>query len=177
MLCCLVHAFSLPLSYSDNRHIDSAKKYLYVRERGYNRSPEIDKWNKYVGNPKGASWCGAFVGWNIQQCKAPKLRSGLARNYYTKAKNTLTFTAGDVIRGKQKVKKGDLVIWARGSTIYGHIGIALCDWQGSKGWTIEGNTSAGAGSQHDGDGVFKRYRKIEPYNYFRIIGFTRVITQ
>lgn len=123
----------------------------------------------------GASYCGAFTGWCIQDCKAPKVRAGLARHYYTKAKNTITFTAGDVIYKKQKVKKGDLVIWARGATIYGHVGMALFDWNGTEGWTIEGNTSSGTGSQYDGDGVFKRYRKIQPYSYFRIIGFTRVI--
>lgn len=169
-------ALLLPSLYSsDYKHLDTAKKYLYVTEQGYNRSPDIDKWNRYVGNPLGASYCGAFVGYSTQQCFAPGVRSGLARNYYTKAKNTITFSAGEVLRGKQKVLKGDLVIWARGSTIYGHVGIALYDWQGSSGWTIEANTSPNKGSQYDGDGVFKKYRTIQPYSYFRIIGFTRVI--
>lgn len=174
MLLLLAVAFS-QLSSFGNKHLDTALKYSWVREVKPNRSPQIDYWNKHVGNPLGASYCGAFAGNAIKVCSAPKVKSGLAQNYYRKAPDSLRFSAGDVLKGKQKVKAGDLVIWARGSTIYGHIAIALYDWDGAQGWTIEGNTSAGAGSQYDGDGVFIRYRKIQPYSYFRIIGFVRVI--
>ena len=163
------------LSLGKSKQVDTALKYSYVREIKYNRSPEIDKWNKFVGNPLGASYCGALAGYSIQKCTAPKVKSGLAQHYYRKAPDSLRFSAGDVLRGKYKVKAGDLIIWARGSTIYGHIAIALYDWEGISGWTIEGNTSSGRGSQYDGDGVFIRWRTIYPYSYFRIIGFVRVI--
>jgi len=163
------------LSSSKQKHLDTALKYSYVREKGYNRSAEIDTWNRYVGNPIGASYCGALAGYSIQKCTAPKVRSGLAQNYYRKAPDSLRVSAGLVLRGKYKVKAGDLIIWARGSTIYGHIGIALYDWNGKSGWTIEGNTSSGRGSQYDGDGVFIRWRTIQPYSYFRIIAIVKVI--
>ncbi len=165
----------LPLWSINKRQLDTACKYSYVREAKYNRSVEIDTWNRYVGNPLGASYCGAFVGYSIQKCTAPKVRSGLARNYYYKAHDSLRYSAGEVLRGKKQVKAGDLIIWSRGSTIYGHVGIALYDWNGRSGWTIEGNTSSGRGSQYDGDGVFIRWRTIQPNAYFRIIGFVRVL--
>jgi len=163
---------SLPPS-NNTKHIDSARKYTYVREKKPNRSPEIDKWNRNVGNPLGASYCGAFGYSMMKGCKHPAVRSGLARNYYTKS--TYRFTAEDVLRGKAHVKKGDIIIWRRGSTVYGHFAFALKDWKGTSGWTIEGNTSSGRGSQYDGDGVFIRWRTIQPYNFFRIMGFVRVL--
>ncbi len=48
-------------------------------------------------------------------------------------------------------------------------------WYGRCAWSIEGNTSSGtAGSQRDGDGVYRRLRCIEPGSYFRIVGFAPV---
>lgn len=174
MLSLLVLLLS-PLLSRNYFYIDSAKKYLYVREIKPNRSPEIDLWNRYVGNPLGASWCGAFSGSMIKGVQHPRIKAGLARDYYTKAKKEYRFTAEDVYRKIEKVRKGDLVVWRRGSTIFGHIGIAIQDWNYMSGWTIEGNTSSGKGSQYDGDGVFKRWRTIHLYDFFRIAYFVRVI--
>lgn len=102
------------------------------------------------------------------------IRSGLARHYWLKSPRHFRHTIGEVLAGRYSPKAGDLVIWARGNTIYGHIGFVLYDWNGDRGWTIEANTSSGKGSQYDGDGVYKRLRKIEPFNYFKIIGFVEV---
>jgi hypothetical protein len=131
-------------------------------------------WNRYVRNALGSPYCAAFVGYNIRNCHEPRISSGLARHYYTKAPDRLTHTIGEVIRKEYKPKAGDIVVWARGSSIQGHAGFVLHDWKGTSGWTLEANTSAGKGSQYDGNGVFKRFRKIEPYSYFRIIAFIEV---
>jgi hypothetical protein len=171
----LLVALSSPLLSRTYFYIDSAKKYLYVREVKPNRSPEIDRWNRYVNNGYGSAYCGAFTGSMIKGVKHPLVKAGLARNYYTLAKKEYRFTAEDVYNHKAFVKKGDLVVWRRGSTIFGHIGIAIADWKYMSGWTIEGNTSSGTGSQYDGDGVFKRYRTIHLYDFFRIAYFVRVI--
>lgn len=171
---------SQPLSYGIKPpHLQCALQYVGTKEAGIgkNRGQWIDVWNKYVGNKLGSPYCAAFVSWNIGQTSAiePRIKTGLARNFIIKAPRYLTYTAGSVLRGKAAVHYGDIVIWGRGSTIYGHAGIAVYDWVTNSGWTIEGNTSKGsAGSQSEGDGVFMKYRKIEPYNYFRIIGFCRV---
>ena len=82
--------------------------------------------------------------------------------------------ASRVLLGQKVPKGGDLIIWRKGNTIFGHIGFVLT-WDGACGTTIEANTSDGAyGSQSNGDGVYVRERCIQPGNYFRIVSFTPV---
>lgn len=162
----------MPLSAYSADPATVAKQYLYVREIKPNRSPEIDAWNRYVGNPLGAQYCSAFVSYVAGHSDATlKIKSGLARRWFIKT----TIRAGQVLIKKMVIPPNYVVIWARGNTIYGHAAITTAYWIRGKGMTIEANTSSGVkGSQHDGTGVFERYRKIEPYNYFRIIGFTQL---
>ena len=136
--------------------------------KGANRSPLIDSMNRYVGSGYGNPYCAAAVSYSIR----PNLpKSGLARNLRTKD----TFSAFDVIQGKRKIKAGYILIWQKGETISGHAGLANKDWNGTKGETIEGNTSAGnSGSQSNGDGFFKRQRSIQPTSYFRIKWITPI---
>jgi len=174
-LLLLAAAFLLLSSFSNNwPQIDTALNYLYVREIKPNRSPEIDMFNRSVGNPLGASYCGAFVGYDLTASGAiePEVRSGLARNYYRHGFEA--YSAGSVIRGINKVEKGDIIIWARGNAVYGHTGFAFQDWDGPSGKTIEANTSPPGGSQWNGDGVYIKEREIHPYSFFRIIGFSKV---
>lgn len=153
--------------------LDTARKYLYVREKGPNRSPDIDRWNKFVGNALGSSYCGAFAGYCKNQGGGKwKFLSGLAQAYFTHAPKNMRHTALEVIQGKYKPVEGDMIIWGKGNTFYGHIGFVNVDWVGISGFTIEANTSSGeSGSQANGDGVFIRRRTIYRYQYFRIIGF------
>lgn len=176
----MVFAFWSPL-YSVNscrayRWLDTAYSYLDVREHGYNRSPEIDRFNRYVGNPLGASYCAAFAGYCKNQGGASwKYLSGLAQNYFRKALKGTRYTAQDVIAGRYKPVRGDLVIWGKGNTINGHIGFVWIDWVGISGLTIEANTSpSSSGSQADGEGIYIKKRTIKQYDYFRIIGFVHL---
>lgn len=152
-------------------HLDTAENYIYVRETKPNRSIEIDRFNRVVNNSLGSPYCAAFAGYCIKYGGAiyPTHLSGLARNYYAKSK--YRFSIGDVLKGRDTVRAGDLVIWQRGNTIYGHVGFAYFDWRGTEGWTIEGNTSI-KGSK---EGIWIQYRRIEPYSFYRIIGFARVL--
>lgn len=105
----------------------------------------------------------------------PMKKSGLARSLVSKDTN-ITFTAYDVVMGKKKVLKGDIAIWQKGTTIYGHSGLVEYDWDGTKGKTIEANTSSSnTGSQSEGEGVYEKHRRIEVYSYFRIKWFTRLV--
>ena len=160
-------------SFTAQRHIDTAKSYWHVKEVHNNRGSQIDIFNATVGNPLGASWCAAYVGYCLKASKVnvPKL-SGLARNYYVRGYKT--YSSGSVIRGINTPQRGDIVIWARGNTVYGHCGYVLA-YNKKTGviTTIEGNTSPT--NQSDGDGVYIKYRKIEPYDFFRIIGFSKVL--
>lgn len=156
-------------------NVDTAFKYKYVREKISNRSSEIDLWNKLVGNALGSPYCAAFVSYcNSRDSIIPfKIKSGLARTFWTKAPKEFKHKASDVLNGKYKPKYGDLIIWANGSTMTGHIGFVLgFDEKTKMIITIEANTSSGnSGSQSNGNGVFIRLRKIYLYQYFHIIGF------
>lgn len=171
-LCLLV----LPLSLLKTQpQLDTAYFYVGLKEQtGRNDGYHIEKFLKCVGRNKGDSWCAAFVSYCLEVNKIgePAIRSGLARAF---KKSKYVIDARDVYMGIQTIEAGDLVGWEKGSTIYGHIGFVIM-WNKSQGYTIEGNTSSGSkGSQSDGDGVYIRYRIIEPMNYFRIKWFVRVI--
>lgn len=145
--------------------VDSADKYLHVREIAENRSPDIDKWNRYVGNPLGSSYCAAFVSNMVKQ---PHLKTGLA----TKLIKRNSVKSDDVLKGAI-IEPGWIVIWRKGNSVFGHAGIVV-SWNKKSGTTIEANTSAGKGSQSNGDGVYVRSRRIDPFSYFRITHFTPV---
>lgn len=146
-----------------------------VRESdGPNRGPQVSPWLRAVGCPPGNPWCAAFVAAMLRCGEEDgdtvdcSVRSALARNYADRK----AIDARLVMRGSRDASPGDLVIWQKGSTISGHIGIVASRWKGATGWTVEGNTSSGpGGSQDDGDGVWKRRRSISPGSYFRIRWF------
>ena len=98
------------------------------------------------------------------------IRSGLAARFIT----ARSIRASEALRGVKQVPPGAVVVWRRGNGPYGHAGFAVA-WDGASGETVEGNTSSGqAGSQHDGDGVWRRQRTIQPGSYFRVVSFTPV---
>jgi len=174
-LLLLIYLLSLPKSvwaYKDP--VDVAKSFLQIREIKPNRSPEIDLFNKPFGNI-GGPYCATGVAYCLKKSgvELPKGYS-LAKNYLKYGWNTTT--AREVLNGKSIPSRNDLVIWGKGSTIYGHVGIVI-SYDPSTGilTTIEFNTSSDdKSSQREGDGVFIKKRKIEPYNYFKIIGFSEV---
>jgi hypothetical protein len=160
-------------TFGQAKHIQSALSFVGVKEKtGHNDGVAVEMFLHSVGLHKGDSWCGAFVGFNLTtaQVDLPKMRSGLAVNYITKT----SIAAKDVLIGVKQVPDGSIFIFRHGTTIHGHTGFVL-HWNKSSGSTVEGNTSSGtAGSQSDGDGVYKRTRYIQPANYFRIVYFTPV---
>ena len=96
------------------------------------------------------------------------IRSGLAARFIT----ARSIRASEALRGVKRVPPGTVVIWRRGNGPFGHAGFVV-SWDGASGETVEGNTSSGqAGSQRDGDGVWRRQRRITPGSYFRIVSFS-----
>jgi len=143
-----------------------------IRERSYNSGPEIDHWLRHVGLSPRNPYCAACMTHALDSAKVawPRIRTGLAMNYRLRG----SFKATDVLSGKVVLLPGDLVIWQKGNTIYGHIGVVETVVDRRTVITIEANTSSGVrGSQRDGDGVYRRRRLIEPYNYFGIKYATR----
>lgn len=98
------------------------------------------------------------------------VRSAVARQYIIKS----AINAKDVYSGKIKVPAASLVIWQRGTSWQGHIGLTIEEWQGKKGRTIEGNTSSQ--STRSGGNVEMKTRLLQPHNYFRITHFVPTIT-
>lgn len=156
------------------RVVATAAKYLYVRESN-NRSLEVDRWNSAVRAPLGSPWCATFVSGILTEAEAtwPRTRTAWARGFLDRRTSK---TANAVLTGVYAPRGGDIVIWTRRTRTgtAGHIGFVET-WRGRSGQTIEGNTSSGAaGSQWNGNGVYRRNRAVQPYSAFRIIGFTEV---
>lgn len=154
------------------QHLLIASSHIGHLEHGNNRSALIDRWNHAVGAPLGSPWCASFVSFCLAQgfVKGPATRSAWSRAFVLRS----SIPASWVLSGQYQVRKGDIIIWRRSAT-QGHIGFAKEDWRGSKGATIEGNTSSGLkGSQWNGNGVFARQRSISPFNHFRITHITPV---
>lgn len=154
-------------------HIDTAQSYVGTTERGGNNNgPEVRAFLRSVGLGPGYPWCAAFVSYCLTAAgvEYPTKRTAGARAFISDR----SVTATDVLYGRATVKPGWLVIWRRGNSWAGHIGI-VTTWGKASGATIEGNTSSGrSGSQRDGDGVWSRTRSIQPGNYFRITHFEPV---
>jgi hypothetical protein len=177
------HLHSLPFEKGGTgrvpRHLDTAKSYIgTVEKTNHNDGPEVEKFLKSVGRKKGDSWCAAFVSYCLQAANVsyPRINSGLARNFKLKT----SLKTRDVLIGKSRVLPGMIVIWEKGSTVFGHAGFVE-KWNKQNGITIEGNTRRDGActvstknDQPNPDGVFRKYRSIQPGNYFRITCFTPV---
>ncbi len=151
--------------------VKNAESYIGIKEVGNNGGREVERFLMSVNLTKGYSWCAGFIRYilDISGAVYPKVRSGLAQKYITNK----SIAAKHVAKGYIKIPKGYLVVWKKGNTYKGHIGIVRDNWHGNKGRTIEGNTSSGiSGSQDNGDGVYPRTRQIISYKYFRIAFFT-----
>jgi hypothetical protein len=169
--------------------IKSAERYTYVREKtGKNDAPEIDLWLKYLGLPLGSPYCAAFALYNYHiaadklkiQMPLPKI-GRVSLLYKACQKNPYkykTLSAKRVFLGIEKLEPGDLPAWAHGSAegnFNGHTGIVLLQKDSETFNSIEGNTGPGAaGSQREGNGVFKRTRKLDIGKNFQVVGFIRV---
>lgn len=162
----LYQGLSYSIPYDNNELVNIAKKYVGTIEIGKNRGIFQDSVNKYVGNTLGSPYCMAFVMYCIEQIK-PNIykKTGLA----TAFKGKRLIKAIDVWNNKEQVKKGYVIIWQKGTSIYGHAGIATENWNGIEGQTIQANTT-----MNKKQGIFIKKAKIEPYNYFRIIRFWEI---
>jgi hypothetical protein len=170
---------SAPSAQSDKSaipsHLDTARTYIGVTEISSNAGPEINRFLASVGLESGFNYCAAFVSYCLTAAdiQNPDQRSAVAQHFILDN----SIEARHVIRGHKELPAGTILVWKRGNTWQGHIGFTDSTWTGSKGWTIEANTTPGPlGDQRDGQGVYRRERTIQPGNYFRITHFTPVIS-
>lgn len=162
---------SASVSLDSQKTYEIAKNFVGTREQGNNSGYWVKRFLQSCNLRPPAQWCAAFVNFCLDSAgvkKLPFTGSGLARHFATRNK---TIKASEVIEKNMNLPAGTIIVWRRGATPFGHAGIVE-KWQGRAGSTIEGNTSSGQrGSQHDGDGVWRRQRTINTTNYFRITDF------
>jgi hypothetical protein len=170
---CLLLVISLQPQYASEQvnTLNIARGFVGVKEEwGTNRGYWVNRFLLSVKSKPGNQWCAAFVSFCLDSANVQTLRvrSALARSFV----RPYSVKATKVIAENMEIPPGAIIVWRRGTTIFGHVGIVE-KWRGKTGTTIEGNTSSGVrGSQNDGDGVYRRTRTINPYSYFRITDFT-----
>ena len=155
--------------------VETALRMVGIVEHGYNRGDSVEAIQRNNGGKPGQSWCGWTIAEILRRAGAtePKYRGGMAQGYINKR----SIRATRVAKGYYRVSPGYIAVWAKykgeRNTGSGHVGIVVRQIANNKVLTVEGNTSNGeAGSQSDGDGIYKRTRMINLYGNFRIIYFT-----
>lgn len=154
--------------------VNIAKSFDGIKEVGNNRGKFIDIINRFTKVPLGSPYCASFVSFVIDSANKitpiqHKVKSALAQ----KLRNKLTYSAKMVLDGKRYPQKGEVVIWQKGKTAFGHAGIITENWKETKGQTIQANTNKSAESR-DGNGIYIKMAKINPFSYFRIVAFTPI---
>jgi hypothetical protein len=146
-----------------------------VREKGANRGFWVEKFLGYTGLGGGYAWCAAFVsyllfmaGWNDYRSAAVlgwrdwAAKKGL--NRLVPKRGMLAYWVRG--SGKKQVRHIEIVIATAGAPCptslhdSGKVPIGYIA-------TIGGNTSSGqGGSQEDGDGAFRRLRRVSEFTGF-----------
>jgi hypothetical protein len=170
--------------------VGNARKYIGTQEKtGNNDGPEVETFLRYVGLPKGNPYCVAFALYNYhiaaEKTKQPDVFPKLARAsllYKACQKNPFAYKvipANRVFLGIENLALGDIAIWAHGEAtgnFAGHGGTIERQIAKNEFDDIEGNTGPGAkGSQREGDGVYRRTRKLDIGKTFQVVGFIRYI--
>lgn len=151
-----------------HRVVETARKYLGVRESRWNSSRLIDNWLRAVGLGPGYAWCAAFVSAVLSESgvqSMPKKGRAAVRNWDAWARaerRTIPI---------ERVHVGDIYWWLNGDGT-GHMGIVeeLPERTSDGTWlvhTIEGNTNLGG--SREGDGVYRKTRRVRPsFTFARI---------
>lgn len=170
--------------------ISNSTQYLKVREITPNRSPDIDRFHRYLGIPYGNSWCMLLVqteykeGFALKGLTNPLPKDArVSRVWKAALKNPYRYKcirAKRLALGIEKGEPADVVIMSHGKTSEdanwsGHTGILLTQLEKALLLVREGNTSSGdRGSQANGDGCYDRIRKLNIGKKFQIEGLIRV---
>ena len=154
LIALLLYLAPQPLGFAqENEVIAEAKKYLNVREEGYNRSKDIDKWNTLTGVELGSPYCASFVSWVNHAVGVHAPISAWAPDQVRR--NNVPFSS---------LKAGDVFgIYFQSKKRVAHVGF-VDRVKGNFLMTVEANTSpdavAGSNADRDGQGVYARRRPV-----------------
>lgn len=125
-----------------------------VREEGENNGPWVEMFAKTCGLETGIRWCVAAICWCCDVLKIPRPKNGASvQGWIDWAK------ANGLLRVSPK--RGYVCIAKRAGISHGGVLVGAASSKTLQ--SIEGNTSANAGSQDNGDGL---YRKVRPNNFW-----------
>jgi hypothetical protein len=148
--------------FTADRLIKVATGEVGTTEKPVNRT----KYGKEYGLD-GVFWCGIFIWWCFRNAGYDMRFHGFSNPASTNqrladAQKALGWTR---IRNVKDALPGDLVLYDFGVVASGdlpndadHVGIVTSKVSDGHFSAVEGNTSGGPGSQHDGGGVFKKRR-------------------
>jgi hypothetical protein len=146
-----------------------AESYLFVREIGYNRSPEIDSMNIAVHVPLGSSWCASFNSWIFNHFNIINPNSAWSPNWSLKQDRIWKAKQVNTV----KLKPGDVVTFYYSNLgRVGHTGIITQVYEDYV-ITIEGNTND-VGSR-EGSGVYKKKRSLD--KIYTVTRYTKIKPQ
>ncbi len=131
-----------------------------VREKGTNAGPWVEAILDCSGLGAGYPWCAAAINFacEIAQTDIGPTKSVAAVSAWHKWANAAN-------RLQSSPKRGHLCLWLNPNGT-GHIGI-VAGVAATRVTTYEGNTSSSeAGSQRDGDGLYRRSRASGTWKYY-----------
>jgi hypothetical protein len=148
--------------------VNEVAKWVGVKETKGNQGHEVVMFQKYVdGLAKGEPWCCGFV----QYCLGQVETKNRIRTRIFKTEHVLTmWNKTPVSLRSPQPQEGFIVVWNFVGTPSGHCGI-ISKVHEETIETIEGNTSDAQKVEREGDGVYKRVRRLNPTGNMKIVGF------
>lgn len=151
--------------------LETARKYIGVRERGHNRGPEVEKFQQAVdGKAQGEPWCMSFAQYAI---KAAESATNTKSKVFSSEHCMTVWNRSPKELRLSKPQPGSLVIWQHGNSSKGHVGIVEKVHPDGTFTTIEGNTGGGKGVNREGDGVYRRERTQNGAGNMKVVGFLK----
>jgi hypothetical protein len=144
-----------PLLLLQNRVKAIYDSQIGVRETGFNRGPDVEKYLRYVNLPKGNPWCAAFVCWVLGKAGVSDPRTGWSPGLFPD--NKVIWMRGE--RGKLATPNTtDLFgLYFPEKKRIAHVGF-IDAWDDKWLITVEGNTNISG--EREGDGVYRKRRMV-----------------
>jgi len=145
----------------------AAESCVGIKETSYNAGPLVELMQETIGSAVKESWCMSFCQSMIAYAekktgvKSPVFASELCTEVWSKTPKTS--------RVKISPLPGAIIIWQRGSTIYGHTGVML-EFMKSTMNSVEGNTGS---NMSNGDGVYYKTRSTKATGSLKVLGYLK----
>lgn len=147
--------------------IEIARNYIGMEEEDGNRGHMVDHWNNLSGVPLGSPWCASFLMFCIngasEQTSIPHglFKSAHVLSIFNNSKKCWT----------REPKPGCLVVWQKGDSLQGHIGMITEIITSDTVRTIEGNTSRKDSVDREGRVVAEQERNLSAVGKMKFKGY------